>query len=206
MACEEADDEEWFDIDDPSAQTAVSTCVERWRNAGPEARKKMFALFAVTGIFVCLCRHGHCLILCDMVRSGELMKYPIAIMNRLIEVYGPNVKVGYDVACAFHKILRRSSIGAHVVALNATGVVPSFHGHSHNRACQVAWHPLYMDGVGKEDFEGCERCFSESNALAPRTRLSTAFHRHQAIEQFFTLWGEQKHAESGMCLAAVTRL
>lgn len=45
----------------------VSVCVECWQHAGPEARKKMLALFAVTGIFVCLCRHGHLLGICDMV-------------------------------------------------------------------------------------------------------------------------------------------
>jgi len=50
----------------------VNTCVERWKNAGPEARKKMFALFAVAGIFLAVCRHGHVLVLCDMIRSGEL--------------------------------------------------------------------------------------------------------------------------------------
>jgi len=50
----------------------LDTCVDRWRNAGPEARKKMFALFAITGIFVAVCRHGHVLVICDMIRSGEL--------------------------------------------------------------------------------------------------------------------------------------
>jgi hypothetical protein len=50
----------------------VNTCVERWRNAGPEARKKMFALFAVAGIFLAVCSHGHVLAICDMIRSGEL--------------------------------------------------------------------------------------------------------------------------------------
>ncbi len=60
---------------EPEAQEPLeskSVCAERWRNAGPEARKKMFALFAVTGIFASLCRHGQVLVLCDMVRSGEL--------------------------------------------------------------------------------------------------------------------------------------
>ncbi|KAI0323191.1 hypothetical protein GY45DRAFT_1265025, partial [Cubamyces sp. BRFM 1775] len=178
--------------DDPA-----TVCVKRWRNAGPESRKKMFALVNVTGVFVSLCRHGHCLVMCDMIRSGELMKYPLAIVNKLIEAYGKDIKIGYDIACAFSKILQRSTIGAQVSALGITGVVPAFHGHSHNRPCQVNWHPLYTPGVGKEDFEGCERCFSESNALAPGTRLSTAFHRHQAIEQFFGFWSDQKHAESG---------
>ncbi|KAH9903426.1 hypothetical protein C8Q73DRAFT_674646 [Cubamyces lactineus] len=193
------EDDDWFDIDEPSPDP-TSICVKRWRNAGPESRKRMFALFNITGIFVALCRHGHCLVMCDMVRSGELMKYPLAIVNKLIEVYGSDIKIGYDIACAFSKIVRRSSLGARVAALNVTGVVPAFHGHSHNRSCQVRWHPLYMPGVGKEDFEGCERCFSESNALAPGTRLSTAFHRHQAIEQFFTFWSDQKHSESGKFL------
>ena len=50
----------------------LDTCVDRWRNAGPEARKKMFALFAVAGIFLSVCRHGHVLVICDMIRSGEL--------------------------------------------------------------------------------------------------------------------------------------
>ena len=50
----------------------LNACVDRWRNAGPEARKKMFALFAIAGIFLAVCRHGHVLVICDMIRSGEL--------------------------------------------------------------------------------------------------------------------------------------
>jgi hypothetical protein len=50
----------------------LDTCVDRWKNAGPEARKKMFALFAIAGIFLAVCRHGHVLVICDMIRSGEL--------------------------------------------------------------------------------------------------------------------------------------
>ncbi|TFY62236.1 hypothetical protein EVJ58_g3989 [Rhodofomes roseus] len=195
------DDIAWLGLsdreDDGNLEASVDVCVERWRNAGPEARKKMFALFAKTGIFVCLCRHGQLLILCDMIRSGELMKYPLAIINKLMEVYGPDILVGYDIACAFAKTLARSSLGPEARRLRMAGVVPAFHGHGHNRGCQVNWHPLYMNGVGKEDFEGCERCFSESNALAAGTRLSSAFHRQQAIEEFFRFWGEDKHHDSG---------
>ncbi|KAH9918795.1 uncharacterized protein B0H18DRAFT_1122870 [Fomitopsis serialis] len=59
---------------------------------------------------------------------------------------------------------------------------------------------MYLEGVGKEDFEGCERLFSESNALAGNTCLATTFHRAQAIEQHFSFWGEQKHTELGKFL------
>ena len=50
----------------------VPICVERWKNAGPDEKKKMFALFSVSGIFLAVCRHGHVLSICDMIRSGEL--------------------------------------------------------------------------------------------------------------------------------------
>jgi len=69
----DGEDVAWLNVTeiDELAQ-CVNTCVERWRNAGPEARKKMFTLFAVAGIFLAVCRHGHVLVVCDMIRSGEL--------------------------------------------------------------------------------------------------------------------------------------
>ena len=50
----------------------LNGCVDRWKNAGPEARKKMYALFAIAGIFLAVCCHGHVLVICDMICSGEL--------------------------------------------------------------------------------------------------------------------------------------
>ncbi|KAF8200634.1 hypothetical protein K438DRAFT_1582502 [Mycena galopus ATCC 62051] len=163
----------------------LDTCVERWKAAGPEARKKMFALFAVAGIFLTVCRHGHAIIMCDMIRSGELMKYPLAMVKHLLDEYGADIGLGYDIICAFFKTLHRSSLGAKVTAMRLQGVVPAFHGHAHNRPCQLGWHPLYVDSVGLEDFEECERTFAKSNHLASTTRLATPFHRQQQIDEHF---------------------
>ncbi len=126
------------------------------------------------------------------------MKYPLAIVNTLMDVYGDEVAIelGYDIACEFTKTLGRSSLGPRSERM-ISGIVPAFHGHSHNRKCQLDWHPLYREGAGKEDFEGCERFFSYTNGLASGTRLSTAFHRHQAIEGAVAHWGDVKHAGSG---------
>ena len=87
------------------------------------------------------------------------MKYPLALVNKLLDVFGPNLLLGYDIMCAFWKTLSRSSLGAKVTALRLRGVVPAFHGHAHNRICQLGWHPMYMEHVGLEDFEECERTF-----------------------------------------------
>ena len=53
------------------------------------------------------------------------MKYPLAIINRLMEVYGIDFRYGYDIACAFHKILMRTSLGPRATNLGVSGVVPS---------------------------------------------------------------------------------
>ncbi|CAK5283134.1 unnamed protein product [Mycena citricolor] len=125
-------------------EQSISVCVERWKAAGPEAQKKMFALFAVSGIFLAVCRHGHVLV---------MMKYSLALVRHLMDTYGTDIGLGYDIMCAFFKTLLRSSLGAQVVAMRLRSIVPAFHGHAHNRECQLGWHPMYIDGVGLEDFE-----------------------------------------------------
>jgi hypothetical protein len=141
------------------------------------------------------------------------MKYALAIFSHMMKVYGNNQCIGYDIMCAFMKTLLRSSLGKKVVALKIRGVVPAFHGHAHTRKCQVSngiaskwynnkysqvrWHPQYMQGVGLEDFETCERTFSASNALARATRLSTQFHRRQEILEHFMFQDQDKFRMTG---------
>jgi hypothetical protein len=128
------------------------------------------------------------------------MKYPLACLQRLFDLYGEDLGHAYDIACAFSKTVEASSLGARALALRLRGVVPAFHGHSHNRGCQVHWHPMYIDGVGIEDFEECERTFKCSNELAPVTRLATPFHRLKQINQLFDFHDLDKHASSGNML------
>ncbi|KAG2039255.1 hypothetical protein BDR03DRAFT_860500, partial [Suillus americanus] len=118
--------------------------------------KKMFAIWKKSGLFITVCWHGFLLTICDMVRSGELMKYPIASLKKLMDVFGPNVLYGYDIKCAFEKILLQSSLANDMKWLNIQGIVSAFHRHAHNQLCQVQHHPKYMVGAGKEDFETCE--------------------------------------------------
>ncbi|EEB91292.1 hypothetical protein MPER_10373, partial [Moniliophthora perniciosa FA553] len=59
------------------------------------------------------------------------------------------------------------------------------------------WHPQYLRGVGLEDFETCERLFSQSNNLASTTRFATAFHQRQIIQEHFDFNDEDRHTASG---------
>jgi hypothetical protein len=125
------------------------------------------------------------------------MKYPLAVVQRLIDMYGSDICLGYDIMCAFIKTLSHSVLGSKKVAFRLHGVVPSFHGHAHNRGCQLQWHPMYTEGVGLEDFEECERTFGKSNELASVTRLASPYHRAQHIDEHFTFHDQDKHAASG---------
>jgi hypothetical protein len=63
----------WLNVTElDQLQKCLDTCVDRWKSAAPEARKKMWDLFSVSGIYLCVCRHGHLIFICDMIRSGEL--------------------------------------------------------------------------------------------------------------------------------------
>jgi hypothetical protein len=129
------------------------------------------------------------------------IKYPLAIVKKLIDTYGPDLGLAYDIACAFTKTLGSSSLGPEAKRHRLQGIVPAFHGHAHNRGCQVHWHPMYMDGTGLEDFEECECTFSRSNDLAPGSRLATPYHRHQQIEEHFMFHDQDKYAGSGTTMS-----
>ncbi|KIY43744.1 hypothetical protein FISHEDRAFT_53245 [Fistulina hepatica ATCC 64428] len=86
------------------------------------------------------------------------MKYPITITNYLINTYGNDLGLGYNIMCTFMKMLSCSSITDKVRSSHLVGVVPAFYGHAHHRSCQVNWHPMYIDGTGLEDFKESE-CF-----------------------------------------------
>lgn len=61
-----------LDVDNPVPNIPPTTCTSRWKNAGPEGQKRMFSMYLITGLFICLCRHGILLMMCDMIQSGEL--------------------------------------------------------------------------------------------------------------------------------------
>lgn len=126
-------------------------------------------------------------------------KYPLAITNKLIDVYGDGLCIGYDIGCAFSSTVDSSPLLVPKAKRSRLRfVVPTFHGHAHNRVCQLKWHPLYLKVLGLEDFECCERIFSFSNHLASCTRHSSKFHRHQGIEEHIQYWAELKYSNLGM--------
>jgi len=111
-------------------------------------------------------------------------KYPLAIVEVLLQAFGEGIGGGYDIGCKFKKTLASSPLGRPAAAMNYKPLVGSFHGHAHNRLCQLQYLATYVKGLGLEDLEGCERFFSKSNALATSVRHSSNFHRRQQITQF----------------------
>ncbi|KAF7346242.1 hypothetical protein MSAN_01851200 [Mycena sanguinolenta] len=101
-------------IDDPDK----SDCHERWKNLKEDMTSRMWGVFDETGVFLALCRHGFVLLLADMVRSGELAKYPLAVVEALLDAFGPDVGDGYDIGCGFGKTLKKSPLGKRAEELN----------------------------------------------------------------------------------------
>jgi hypothetical protein len=113
-------------------------------------------------------------------------------------VIGNDISCGYDIGCVFSTTLHTTRLGPKALEKRLHMIVGSFHGHAHNRGCQLDWHPLYVNGTGRADYEGCERVFHSSNDLASGTRHASKFHRLQAIEEHFKHWDEDKYAALGI--------
>ncbi|KAF8338601.1 hypothetical protein F5887DRAFT_843200, partial [Amanita rubescens] len=126
--------------------TPGNACVKRWRNMSTEHTSKMWGVFDESGIFIALCRHGFVLAATDMVKSGEKAKYPLAIVNRLLEKFGKQLGVGYDIGCRFRTTIDNSPLGPRAKELQYQSLVGAFHGHAHNRLCQLSNLATYVDG------------------------------------------------------------
>ncbi|KAF8308652.1 hypothetical protein F5887DRAFT_1068103 [Amanita rubescens] len=163
-----------------------SPCSSQWSNMNQDARATSHTsgVFDETGIFLSLCRHGFVLLVADMVQSGELSKYPLATVNTLLNAFGSNLGIGYDIGCQFKTTVAQSQLNDLASNLNYNSLVGSFHGHAHNQLCQLSHLATYVKGLGLEDLEGCERFFSKSNALARSIRYASVFHRQQSIVLF----------------------
>ncbi|KAJ7711576.1 hypothetical protein B0H16DRAFT_1667755 [Mycena metata] len=159
------------DLFQPKTTEEKTQCEERWKNLGDDASKKMWAIYNKTGVFLSLCRHGFVLAVTDMVRSGELAKYPLAIEEETLDCYGRDVV--------------NSPLGPRALLMNLILLVGAFHGHAHNRLCRLLFLISYVEGMGLEDLEGCERFFSKSNANAGSVRYSSVFHRLQTLTNYF---------------------
>ncbi|KAJ7043626.1 hypothetical protein C8F04DRAFT_1251032 [Mycena alexandri] len=159
-------------------------CSDRWKNMINDVTSKMWGIFDETGIFLALCRHGFVLLLADMIRSGELAKYPLALVNELLDAYGKKFGLGYDISCHFQETIKKSNLSEKAKENMLKMLVGAFHGHAHNRLCQLKFLATYIHGLGLEDLEGCERFFSKSNEMAKVVRYSSRFHRQQEITGF----------------------
>ncbi|KAJ7091663.1 hypothetical protein C8R44DRAFT_545044, partial [Mycena epipterygia] len=99
----------------------------------------------------------------DMVKSGELSKYPLEIVAHILSVLG-EVAIGYDIGCKLGKI-----VSVHPALKDLThnkNFLCTFHGHGHNHLCGLDNLMTYIEGLELEPLEICESFFSKSNTPA----------------------------------------
>ncbi|KAI0667165.1 hypothetical protein C8Q78DRAFT_932730, partial [Trametes maxima] len=177
-----------------------SSCTKNWKAAQSDDKKRSWDVFEETGIFASACRHGLILWIIDMVRSGELARYPLATVSKVLDTIGERTLGGYDIGCSFQSTVRNSSLGERFTELRSRLCVNAFHGYSHNYACQVKNHPNCIEDMGIEDLETMERIFSLSNQLASVTRYASAYNRRVFIDLYFQQWDADKYLNLGKML------
>lgn len=174
-----------------------------WSECGISIASRAFfwllAVMVLSGYSVTWSEVGNCKfsICFPMMLSWSIhrAKYGLAVIYELLQVFGKDLGLGYDIACSFAKTVRTSSLAAAAKELKLRLCVPSFHGFAHSRDCQLENHPLYITGFGLEDLEICEKVFAPANGCAKLSRHATRFHRHQSLHMQFTQWDEDKYTE-----------
>ncbi|KAH9929957.1 uncharacterized protein BXZ73DRAFT_47845 [Epithele typhae] len=179
---------------------APSPCATNWKAAAADEKKKLWGGFDETGIFASACRHGRILWIADMIQSGELAKYGIAMVDKINTELPGNILLGYDIGCVFQGTLARSSAGPEFRKRGSLCIVNAFHGYSHSYLCQLHHHPNVITGAGIEDLETMERIFSGSNALASIIRYASKYRRHALITLHFHRWDEDKYTNLAIFL------
>ncbi|KAF8581322.1 hypothetical protein K439DRAFT_1515013, partial [Ramaria rubella] len=123
-------------------------------------------------------------------------KYPLASMNKLVNIFGHDLMCGYDIRCGFSITANNSPLlGGKLQERRTRFCCGSFHGHAHCHLCQSDWHSLYIEGSGLEEYEGCERAFSDSNGTGRRTQYAMRFHRKQILVLHFECWDKDRYQE-----------
>lgn len=105
-----------------------------------------------------------------------------------------------DIACGFKITARNSSLAPLIEERQHEFIVNAFHGYSHSYQCQHKNHPTVVKGTGLEDFETCERFFSNSNGLASVVRHCSAYRRGMLTSSWLEQWDEDKYASLGTFL------
>ncbi|KAI0683279.1 hypothetical protein BC835DRAFT_1409437 [Cytidiella melzeri] len=101
-----------------------------------------------------------------MVKSGELAKYPLATVVKVLDTIGQVTLGGYNIGCAFLSTIQRSSLAPTFAEKNSHFCICTFHVYSHCHTCRMQLHPNNITGAGFKDLETMERIFSASNQLA----------------------------------------
>ncbi|KAG2128012.1 hypothetical protein DEU56DRAFT_872749 [Suillus clintonianus] len=175
----------------------AADCSKHWKAAAGDEKKRMWGIFEETGIFVTVCRHRFLLWYTDMVRSGELAKYPLAIISKVIELFGAHSLGAYDISCSFNATIQSSTLAQQFNKKGLRLCVDTFHGYAHNYMCQTKHHPLGIKGAGIEDFQCAERLFSTANHVAPVTCYASSYHHHLFLDMFFRQWDDEKYQNLG---------
>ena len=118
------------------------------------------------------------------------------MVNFIMDTFGKDQAVGFNIGCSFDKTVKASTLLADkAMTLGLQVVVNAFHGWAHNWLCQLVYHPLYCHTLGLEDLETLERVFSSSNLIAHTIHHTSKFHWAQYVDLHFQQWDANKYQQ-----------
>ena len=168
-----------------------------WRKCGPSLTRQASSWLYVTTVSCFLLQIWWRVMSCKwlsllqpighikLMQMPFAAQYSLAVVAKMMDVFGDNLASAYDIGCQFKTTVRYSTLGQWAKDMHHTFLVDEFHRFVHNCLCQVDNLTTYCKGLRIEDFSSCEWAFSKSNSLAACTRHMSIFWQRQAIGAYF---------------------
>ncbi|KAI6113194.1 hypothetical protein EV401DRAFT_2058779 [Pisolithus croceorrhizus] len=114
----------------------TNPCAGQCKNMDDAKTRKAWGVYDETGIFIAVCHHGTCLLIVDMVRSGKHVKYPLAVVLKLMTAFGH----------AHHHLCQLSHLTLYVEGLGLEDLETCEHTFSKSNALTSTALAIIRDG------------------------------------------------------------
>ncbi|SCZ94121.1 BZ3500_MvSof-1268-A1-R1_Chr12-2g03702 [Microbotryum saponariae] len=201
-------------IDGSTEAGEKDECTANWKAADGGVTSASSNVVADTGLVAAVCRHDHCLRLCNLHQSGEKLVYPVSLLKWILEevevgetdcTAGPArtsdaTNVGSSSGSDSHQssthlspVSQRNLLADHLPRLEFA--LSSMHAYAHKWSCQVDFDPRFLPNFGLTDGEGTERLWSQLRGMIPMNRSSSASHRLENINRRASAYNKQHLAD-----------
>ncbi|PPR04246.1 hypothetical protein CVT26_004191 [Gymnopilus dilepis] len=158
---------------------AIDECQDSYNAADGDKKRGSGQRYDAQGWMSLICRHDIPLFFANIDTPGEQQKFSIALIVWFFYHIPRNAtaNVLYDIGCVLERSTQLYDILPASIQRRIQFCTTAMHAYGHQWACQLAYNPRFICGMGLSDGEGVERLWAMIRKLISLVRTSLAARR-----------------------------